>query len=41
MLIDSPNGRGWVSAVLIDEGGNDQPIKDVPIAKTVFARPPT
>jgi hypothetical protein len=31
---------GWVSAVLIDEGADNQPIKDVPIAPTVFSWPP-
>jgi hypothetical protein len=34
------NSVGWVSAVLIDEGGNDQPIDNVPTAPTVFALPP-
>jgi hypothetical protein len=39
VLIDTPEGQGWISAVLIDEGGNDEPIEGVPIAPTVFVRP--
>ena len=34
------NSVGWVSAVLIDEGGDNESIKDVPIVPTVFALPP-
>jgi hypothetical protein len=40
VLINTPDGLGWVSATLIDEGGNDEPIDDVPITRTEFARPP-
>ena len=41
VLIETgPDSVGWVSAVLIDEGGDNEPIDEVPIAPTVFARPP-
>lgn len=36
VLIETANGLGWVSAVLIDEGDDNQPIDGVPIAPTVF-----
>jgi hypothetical protein len=39
VLIDTPQGRGWINAVLINEGGNNQKIDRVPTARTVFGRP--
>ena len=32
-------GRGWINAVLINEGGNNQKIARVPTARTVFGAP--
>jgi hypothetical protein len=40
VMVDTGHGVGWISAVLIDEGGNDQKIKDVPVTSTVFSWPP-
>ena len=40
VLIETEDGVGWISAILIDEGGDNESIKDVPIAPPVFARPP-
>ena len=39
VLIDTPQGRGWINAVLINEGGNNQKIDRVPTARTVFGAP--
>lgn len=36
VLIDSPLGRGWVSAIQIDEGENDKPIQGVNPVVSVF-----
>lgn len=33
--LDTPIGRGWVSAVFISTGDNQQPVPDVPKAATV------
>ncbi|RTL66150.1 MAG: hypothetical protein EKK42_18555 [Pseudonocardiaceae bacterium] len=37
VLLDTPVGQGWVSAVRINLGGNDQPIPGVPSGPTHFA----
>lgn len=39
VLIDTHLGRGWVSAVRISEGGNNEPIHGVAMAATVFEFP--
>lgn len=39
VLLDTYLGRGWVSAVRILEGGNDEPIKNVTTAVTVYDFP--
>ena len=39
VLIDTPRGRGWVSAVRITEGGNDEVIRGVETIATVFEAP--
>ena len=36
VLLETPVGTGWVSAVRIDSGGNDQPIPNVHQAPTTF-----
>jgi hypothetical protein len=39
VLIDTPQGRGWINAVRINEGRDNEKIDRVPVARTVFARP--
>ena len=39
VLIDTPRGPGWVSAVRITEGGNDEVIRGVETIATVFEAP--
>lgn len=40
VLLDTPHGPGWVSAVLIAEGGDNEPIRNVKQAPCVFSLPP-
>jgi len=39
VLLDTPVGKGWVSAVRIKTGRNDQPIPGVSTAATIFSVP--
>ena len=39
VLIDTPQGRGWINAVLINEGRNNERIDRVPVARTTFGTP--
>jgi hypothetical protein len=41
VLLDTPYGRGWVNAVWIDKGGENEPIPGVKHIATVFERPET
>jgi hypothetical protein len=40
VMVETPHGTGWVSAILVDEGGDDEPIARIPERPTVFATPP-